>query len=197
METDEHLIEKKEELLTKYQSSIIEYIETIILKIAFDKIDKNSDIEKEINVVIEEISNIFYDNISLKEIISYYLKKNNINSLHVYLYKSILDLITDYNSFDYNITLICKELKDSVYFDEIIADALNDNLYNDFLPGFKIYRAKDSNSYLYKLSNTRMKKSIFYYLKGINDNLLDFESVDQYDDLFIEKINNEEKDKTA
>ncbi len=197
MEDDQSL---KKEILIKLQFLIMEHIEVSILKIAYESINNNIDIDKTISNLIKDMNNISYEidsiKVSLKDVISYYLENNNINNLYDYLYKNAMDLITDYNSYLYNINIVYSDFIESAYFDEAMYDILNDNFCSDISIDLKKYKSKSKDSYLYKLRNNRMRKSILYYLDGINDNLYNLDSIDEYDDLYIEKLYNKEKDKT-
>ena len=197
MEDDQSL---KKEILIKLQFLIMEHIEVSILKIAYESINNNIDIDKTISNLIKDMNNISYEidsiKVSLKDVISYYLEHNNINNLYDYLYKNAMDLITDYNSYLYNINIVYSDFIESAYFDEAMYDILNDNFCSDISIDLKKYKSKSKDSYLYKLRNNRMRKSILYYLDGINDNLYNLDSIDEYDDLYIEKLYNKEKDKT-
>ena len=197
MEDDQSL---KKKILIKLQFLIMEHIEVSILKIAYESINNNIDIDKTISNLIKDMNNISYEidsiKVSLKDVISYYLENNNINNLYDYLYKNAMDLITDYNSYLYNINIVYSDFIESAYFDEAMYDILNDNFCSDISIDLKKYKSKSKDSYLYKLRNNRMRKSILYYLDGINDNLYNLDSIDEYDDLYIEKLYNKEKDKT-
>ena len=107
MEDDQSL---KKEILIKLQFLIMEHIEVSILKIAYESINNNIDIDKTISNLIKDMNNISYEidsiKVSLKDVISYYLENNNINNLYDYLYKNAMDLITDYNSYLYNINIV-------------------------------------------------------------------------------------------
>ena len=107
MEDDQSL---KKKILIKLQFLIMEHIEVSILKIAYESINNNIDIDKTISNLIKDMNNISYEidsiKVSLKDVISYYLENNNINNLYDYLYKNAMDLITDYNSYLYNINIV-------------------------------------------------------------------------------------------
>ena len=199
MEIEQYSNGDDDEPLSKFRFLITEYIEKTILKIAFDNINKSIDIDIEIKAVIDEINSIcFYkDNstISLSDIMDYYLKINNCDSLYDYLHKSVLDLIADYNSYVYNINIVYNDFVDSTYFDEAMTDVLNDYFYSNVSSEMKTYKSKNKDSFLNKLNSNKMRKLILYYLSGINENLFDLNNVDDYDQLYIEKLYNKGKNR--